>query len=245
MPGRGEKEQAPAKGRPGRDERAERMLDAALELLQRWGYKKTTLDDIAKHAGVAKGTVYLRWKTREALFETLLLREWLSVFADLRQRLAQDPTGIMLSSLTRHLVSIAVSNPLFRGILLHDTQMLGDLLRSDTGQNLMRFRLRISRTYLELLRDRGLLRTDIAIEAQIKMMAAIATGFFIADQFLPPGYRLTPEELADGLAETLHRTFEPAEPPTPAILNEAMQVVNRLLGEFADGVERKYHESKP
>jgi len=45
--GRGEKP-------PKYQERAGRILDAALELLQRWGYRKTTLDDIARQAGVPK-----------------------------------------------------------------------------------------------------------------------------------------------------------------------------------------------
>jgi len=48
-----------------RRERAQRILDAAATLLLRWGFQKTTIDDIARLAGVAKGTIYLHWKTRE------------------------------------------------------------------------------------------------------------------------------------------------------------------------------------
>ncbi|HEV2580965.1 MAG TPA: helix-turn-helix domain-containing protein [Ktedonobacteraceae bacterium] len=39
--------------------RAERLLDVAAALLVRWGYRKTTLDDVAREAGVGKGTIYL------------------------------------------------------------------------------------------------------------------------------------------------------------------------------------------
>ena len=45
--------------------------DAATALILRWGYNKTTIDDIARQAGVGKGTVYLHWNTREELFATL------------------------------------------------------------------------------------------------------------------------------------------------------------------------------
>src|SRR5579884_3269032 len=65
--------------RSKREARAERILDAASELVLRWGYKKTTIDDIAKQAGVAKGTIYLHWKTREELFLALLTREYISI----------------------------------------------------------------------------------------------------------------------------------------------------------------------
>ena len=40
-----------------RQDRARRILDAAAELIQRWGYNKTTIDDIARQAGGAKGTI--------------------------------------------------------------------------------------------------------------------------------------------------------------------------------------------
>ena len=53
--------------------RGERILEAAAELIVRWGYKKTTVDDIARQAGVAKGTIYLHWKTREELFKAVLV----------------------------------------------------------------------------------------------------------------------------------------------------------------------------
>lgn len=242
MPSLDEKELERGEERSKRQARADRILDAAKELLQRWGYKKTTIDDIAKQANVAKGTIYLHWKTRETLFGALLVREWLSIIADLRQRLANDPTGAMLSSLTRHLVLIAVSNPLFRAVLLRDTETLGDLIHSSAGQNLVQIRLATSGPYLELLRDNGLLRTDIEMETQIKMMAAINIGFFVADQFLPSDSHLAPEELAEALALTLHRTFEPEEPPVPEALDKAMRTFNQLLDQFANAIERQYKE---
>ncbi len=73
--------------RSRRQERADRILDAAAELILRWGYKKTTIDDIAKQAGVAKGTIYLHWKTREDLFLALLTREDLKLAEDMKQRI--------------------------------------------------------------------------------------------------------------------------------------------------------------
>lgn len=58
-----------------RQERAHRILDAAAALILRWGYNKTTVDDIAREAGVAKGTIYLHWKMKEDLFGALIQRE--------------------------------------------------------------------------------------------------------------------------------------------------------------------------
>jgi AcrR family transcriptional regulator len=40
-------------------DRADRILDAAGDLLLRLGYRKVTIEDVAQRAGIGKGTVYL------------------------------------------------------------------------------------------------------------------------------------------------------------------------------------------
>ncbi len=41
------------------------ILDAMERLLARYGYKKTTVDDLAREAGIGKGTVYLSFPSKE------------------------------------------------------------------------------------------------------------------------------------------------------------------------------------
>jgi AcrR family transcriptional regulator len=43
------------------------VIEAAEALIGRYGYKKTTVDDIAQSAGIAKGTVYLYFKSKEEI----------------------------------------------------------------------------------------------------------------------------------------------------------------------------------
>ena len=57
--------------RTAADGKREAILGAALELFGRYGYRRTSIDDIARRAGVAKGTVYLYVENKEALFRTL------------------------------------------------------------------------------------------------------------------------------------------------------------------------------
>src|SRR5690606_41617518 len=54
------------------------------ELILRWGYDKTTVEDVARAAGVAKGTIYLHWKTRDALFTALLRRDRVRLVEEVR-----------------------------------------------------------------------------------------------------------------------------------------------------------------
>jgi len=50
----------------------ERLFNAAAELIGERGFHGTTVDDIVERAGVAKGTVYYHFKSKEALFDALL-----------------------------------------------------------------------------------------------------------------------------------------------------------------------------
>jgi AcrR family transcriptional regulator len=43
----------------------EAILDAIERLLARYGYKKTTMDDLAREAGIGKGTIYLHFSSKE------------------------------------------------------------------------------------------------------------------------------------------------------------------------------------
>src|SRR3982751_5218333 len=45
----------------------EAILDATDDLLRRYGYRKMTIDDLAQHVGIGKGTVYLYFPSKEEI----------------------------------------------------------------------------------------------------------------------------------------------------------------------------------
>ena len=55
-----------------RAERRTAILAAALEEFAARGFAATRLDDVARRAGVAKGTIYLYFRDKEALFQELV-----------------------------------------------------------------------------------------------------------------------------------------------------------------------------
>ena len=56
----------------GKAERREAILAAALEEFSASGFAATRLDDVARRAGVAKGTIYLYFRDKESLFQELV-----------------------------------------------------------------------------------------------------------------------------------------------------------------------------
>jgi AcrR family transcriptional regulator len=49
------------------EDRMQRLLEAALEVFARDGYRTATIDDVAEAAGVTKGAIYHYFETKEAL----------------------------------------------------------------------------------------------------------------------------------------------------------------------------------
>ena len=68
-----------------REEKVSTLLDAAREVVMRFGYRKTTLEDIADQAGVSRATLYYYFPGKDEVFRALIVRE-----IDSFQRILQD-----------------------------------------------------------------------------------------------------------------------------------------------------------
>jgi AcrR family transcriptional regulator len=69
------------------EERRQAILDAALAEFAEHGFAAARLDDVARRAGVAKGTIYLLAKDKQNLLEQVVLR----ALAPLLERLTPPP----------------------------------------------------------------------------------------------------------------------------------------------------------
>ena len=69
------------------EERAKRIVDSAVELAEQGGFEGVRLRDVASHAGVALGTLYRRFSSKEDLLLAALERET----RDLERRVSLRP----------------------------------------------------------------------------------------------------------------------------------------------------------
>jgi AcrR family transcriptional regulator len=93
------------------------LLEAA-RAFARFGFKKTSIDDVAKAAGVAKGTVYLACESKEDLFYQVLHREIRSWAAETAKLI--DPrvrADELLSLMSEHGIAYLDARPLVRDLL--------------------------------------------------------------------------------------------------------------------------------
>ena len=75
-----------------KDARPEELVAAALEVFVERGYAGTKLADVARRAGVTKGTIYLYFENKEALFKAVVRQTIVPVIAQ-GEALARSFTG--------------------------------------------------------------------------------------------------------------------------------------------------------
>jgi AcrR family transcriptional regulator len=182
-------------------------MDAAAGLLLRWGYKRVTIDDVAEHAGIGKGTVYLHWRTREELFYAVILREQLGAIDEFLEAVRRDPRECLLHRFMRLKYLSGMRRPLIRAVMTGDPEIIGRL-GSEKSSDLGKLMGVISGDYFELLSAHGLVRSDITMPELQYGVGAATLGFFTGDFILAAfDMRLSLERKADMLESTLERTF--------------------------------------
>jgi AcrR family transcriptional regulator len=186
-------------------ERLERVLDTATDLLVRWGYQRVTIDEVARRAGIGKGTVYLHFRTKEALFLAVLLRAHHGVLDGIVARMEDDPQEVLPARMIRSLYLALTADPLIRPLYLGDSEVLGRLAHEAAASlgELGRRREEVGRAWFGLLRDAGLLRTDLDVDAQMYVFSAVTSGFLFVDSLPVAGSRTDPQARAELLEHTV------------------------------------------
>ena len=73
-----------------KDERPSELVAAALDLFVERGFAATRLDDVAARAGVSKGTLYLYFESKEALFKAVIEEAIVPLLASAEDVIAND-----------------------------------------------------------------------------------------------------------------------------------------------------------
>ncbi|MDI3288754.1 TetR/AcrR family transcriptional regulator [Polyangium sp. 15x6] len=195
--------------------RADRILDAAGTLLLRMGYRKVTIEDIAKQADIGKGTVYLHWRSKEQLFQALLRRESILLVEELLSGLRKDPAEIRPHRFARSKFLAVHKRPLTMALALGNTELLGNLREGPVGRQ----ELLAADRSIEMMTRHGLIRADIP--NIVYAMRAASAGFYLLGTVDLGTASLDLEAKADALAHTIRHSFEPAGEPRKEVMAAA------------------------
>ncbi|WP_051580379.1 TetR/AcrR family transcriptional regulator [Pseudonocardia acaciae] len=224
-------------------ERARRILDAAADLALRWGYKRVTVEEVAKRAGVGKGTVYLHFESRAWLFMCVLMRESLGLLDELAEAIRRDPASVLPAEQARLTYLAVQRRPLLRAMFSRDTELLGDLADEGAVEPMRGLKADLANEMFELLRDRGLMRTDLDVDTQRYLLNAVQTGFYLYRP-LSHAPEADPEVSGAALAYAVRAAVAPPGEPDPAALAEVAPSVLARCERFRDELAKAI-ESRP
>ncbi|MCG8920252.1 TetR/AcrR family transcriptional regulator [Actinokineospora sp. PR83] len=226
-------------------ERAERILDAAAGLILRWGYQRVTMQDVARAAGVGKGTLYLHWRTRESLFVAVLLRESIAMVDALLDRMRADPEVVLLHRMQRVCFEVVLDRPLLRAVYGGDGELLGNLARHASTMDEGR-QAAFLRSYLARLREHGLVRADTDLDDQAYAVNCVITGFNLTGPVTADDVPASDARRARALADTLRVAFEPDRRPDARVLRQVAPRVVADLEELRDAYARhRFGDRRP
>ena len=209
--------------------RESQILDAAVQLLIRFGFRKTTIDDVAREAGVGKGTIYLHWKDKNELFRAALWRASQQAIDDMLERLKTDPEGGQFHRLFAHGMVAVFANPLLSALMIGRTDIFQGLIGSFDPQMLNNM-LGNSNTQIAHLQESGLLRKDLSVNLIVFLIGALKTGIISAAEFIPDNQMPTTTELTDALGDLMRRWLAP-EDGAPSS-DEGKRIISEWMSEL-------------
>src|SRR5881398_2228707 len=179
------------------------IIDAAIRVFARNGFYNSRVSDIAREAGIASGTIYLYFKTKDEILVTLFREKMAEFVSGLRKDIAAEPDApAKLRRLVRlHFetleaqpdmaevvqVELRQGQKFFRGASAHEISAYFDLIGSTLHEGMAA----------------GQIRADLPVKIATKMlfgaMDQMATSWVLGKR----GYRLT--ETAEAVASIFLR----------------------------------------
>lgn len=193
--------------KPDTEQREQRILDAAVAVILRQGYDKTTMSDVAEEVGVSRGIVYLHFESKEKLFEALIYREVLQYAQTWLDHIEADPRGGTIGGIYRAVLYAINSRPLMAAMMRRDRQIIGGYLRKPDNLFASMGSSSFGVDFLKALQAAGAVRQDIDPVMMSHIMDMLSYGSLTIAEFRPaeelPPYDAVMEAVADMLDRLL------------------------------------------
>jgi TetR/AcrR family fatty acid metabolism transcriptional regulator len=127
-------------------DKPQQIVDAAIRVFARNGYYNSRVSDIAREAGIASGTIYLYFRTKEEILVTLFREQMAAFVAHLRREIAgeTDPVAKIRRLVELHFtvleqspalaevvqVELRQGHKFFRGASAHEVSAYFELIGS-------------------------------------------------------------------------------------------------------------------
>jgi TetR/AcrR family transcriptional regulator, fatty acid metabolism regulator protein len=171
-------------------EKPQQIIQAAVRVFARKGYFSSRVSDIAREAGIAAGTIYLYFRTKEDILITLF-REKMSVFVfSMRRAIADEPDAVAKVRRLVHLhFEMLEGDPDLAEVVQVELRQGQKFFRGASSQEIAAYFALIG-SVLEEGVGQGHFKSDLPVKVATKMlfgaMDQMATSWVLGKR----GYRL-------------------------------------------------------
>ncbi|MFG1740034.1 TetR/AcrR family transcriptional regulator [Micromonospora chalcea] len=161
------------------DEVATRILDAAYEQFCRMGIRRSTMEDVARRAGVSRITAYRRFATKDRLVEQVVRREFRRYFDQFLldiQRAETVGDRVVLGFVSA--LGAIRRNPLIGGLMSVEPDVLIPSMISDGGRTLATVQ-RFVAGQLRREQRAGTISGAVDVEVVAELMTRLSCSFLL------------------------------------------------------------------
>lgn len=219
------------------DIREQRILDATAQLIVQYGYDKTSVSDIAKVAGISKGAVYLHFDSKDDLLHKLILREMLYFIEEWSDRMKNDTSPKVFSSMYRHVLTIMQESDFLWAMFSKQRWLLGQGFLHRADNTIYQQRLGLSQEMLTRLKAIGAIRQDIDPDVTAYIFNMLNYGYLRLDEVIPDSMSPPTDKVIAEIGNLIQRHLEPEGDGNPdgareiilAFLEGATNIVRQLF----------------
>ena len=172
-------------------DKPQQIIDAAIRVFARNGFYNSRVSDIAREAGIASGTIYLYFKTKDEILVTLFREKMAGFVASLRAQIAREPDPeAKIRRLVRLHFEVLEASPDMAEVVQVELRQGQKFFRGASAQEIS--------AYFELIGSilhegvaAGVFRRDLPVKVATKMlfgaMDQVTTSWVLGKR----GYRLS------------------------------------------------------
>ena len=160
-------------------DKRERILAAAERIFARHGFFAARVSEIAKDAGVADGTIYLYFKSKDDLLISLFERRMTQVNAALRAAIADQPAAAQLRAFVRAYLQLVHDEPIAAEVLTIELRQSSKFMKEYDNPEFVDF-LRLLGGIITAGQERGELDTTIPAHIAARMIFGVLDELALA-----------------------------------------------------------------
>ena len=165
----------------------ERLLDAAEECLRRFGPEKTSMEDVARAAGMSRATVYRYFENRDALLLGVASRQASALAAEAMSYLAQydDIADWLVEGLLFTLREIPKLHVFASLVTSLESRSATNLLLGSSG--LIQIGVNVLQPMFDVAKGQGVLRDDLDLNLLIEWLLRVLWTYLNAPSQVAAG----------------------------------------------------------